>query len=263
MTSTTARHGVGLTLPLGGALAAGTAGLLARHGIALLSEVSPATGVDDLVVIASCGLGAALAAWLAATLLLASLCLLAAATGRRWRAGERLLARHAPALVRRALAVALGAAVGIGGVGAAQASPAPDLGWTPTDELLAVEQTALVAAAPDGPDEPALDGPDEATVDEPDPAGAVRGRAVAPARDTEGTDGPGRGARQEARTVVVAPGDSLWSITAELLRTEDAATIAASWPHLYEANREVVGEDPDLVHPGQELLVPRILEGRK
>jgi hypothetical protein len=54
----------------------------------------------------------------------------------------------------------------------------------------------------------------------------------------------------------VRPGDSLWSITAALLRTPVAARIARSWPRLYAANHDVVGPDPDLIRPGMRLVVP-------
>jgi len=50
--------------------------------------------------------------------------------------------------------------------------------------------------------------------------------------------------------VVVQPGDSLSGIAAEHL--DDAA----AWPQLYEANRAVVGADPDLILPGQVLRLP-------
>ncbi len=58
-----------------------------------------------------------------------------------------------------------------------------------------------------------------------------------------------------ARLEVVA-GDSLWSLTAGLLPTgAPASTVATGWRLLYAANREVIGSDPDLLRPGQTLLV--------
>jgi nucleoid-associated protein YgaU len=32
---------------------------------------------------------------------------------------------------------------------------------------------------------------------------------------------------------------------------------AQQWRRIYEANREVVGGNPDLIHPGQVLKLPR------
>lgn len=58
-------------------------------------------------------------------------------------------------------------------------------------------------------------------------------------------------------TYVVAPGDSLWTITASLLG-EEATTqaIAAQWPRLYQANLDLIGSNPDLINPGTPLRVP-------
>ena len=58
------------------------------------------------------------------------------------------------------------------------------------------------------------------------------------------------------REVVVRPGDSLWSIAEGLLGAgADDAHVAAAWHRLHHANRSRVG-DPDLIRPGQHLVVP-------
>ncbi|MEU3597756.1 transglycosylase family protein [Streptomyces sp. NPDC006798] len=46
----------------------------------------------------------------------------------------------------------------------------------------------------------------------------------------------------------VAGGDSLSSIA-------DAKNVRGGWPALYEQNRATVGSDPDLIHPGQKLVI--------
>jgi hypothetical protein len=59
------------------------------------------------------------------------------------------------------------------------------------------------------------------------------------------------------RSVVVAPGDSLWSISSELLgpgATEQQ--IAKSVGRIYALNRNQIGPDPDLIITGQKLSVP-------
>jgi len=57
--------------------------------------------------------------------------------------------------------------------------------------------------------------------------------------------------------VVVRPGDTLWSIAAQALgRNATAAAIAAAWPSWYAANRQAIGPDPDLIHPGTVLHPP-------
>lgn len=69
-----------------------------------------------------------------------------------------------------------------------------------------------------------------------------------------------RSAAHEHPTVVVAPGDSLWSIAASLLPPGAGdPRVTDAWHHLHRANRSRIGADPDLILPGTRLAVPRIL----
>lgn len=55
----------------------------------------------------------------------------------------------------------------------------------------------------------------------------------------------------------VRPGDTLWGIAArELGGQPPAAQVAARWPRWWQANRFVIGPDPDLILPGQPLRPP-------
>ncbi len=57
--------------------------------------------------------------------------------------------------------------------------------------------------------------------------------------------------------VVVAAGDTLWDLAARSLPAmADDAEIERRWQEIYRANRGVVGADPDLIRPGQRLLLP-------
>lgn len=57
--------------------------------------------------------------------------------------------------------------------------------------------------------------------------------------------------------VVVHRGDSLWSIAAAHLPPDaGAAQIDAAWRDWYRANRDVIGPDPSLILPGQQLRTP-------
>lgn len=52
------------------------------------------------------------------------------------------------------------------------------------------------------------------------------------------------------RTYVVKSGDSLSAIAKKLLGD------ASLWPKIYEANKDVIGDNPNLIHPGQEYTIP-------
>ncbi|KQZ75038.1 LysM peptidoglycan-binding domain-containing protein [Nocardioides sp. Root151] len=66
------------------------------------------------------------------------------------------------------------------------------------------------------------------------------------------------GATSAPGAVRVRAGDSLWSIAeGSLGHDADDASIDARWRQIWQANREVVGADPDLIHPGTRLRLPR------
>lgn len=59
----------------------------------------------------------------------------------------------------------------------------------------------------------------------------------------------------------VEPGDSLWAIACRTIRQRTgkdpaAGAINAYWRAIYETNRDVIGSDPDLIFPGQSLVLP-------
>lgn len=109
------------------------------------------------------------------------------------------------------------------------------------------------------------------SADEPDLAGlSVPDRAsTAPAHREADGPGGGTGDRPRARPGftgarhglpgqhVVQRGDSLWSIAERALGPDaDVAALVDHWHRTYAANRAVVGDDPDLIHPGQQLVLP-------
>lgn len=57
------------------------------------------------------------------------------------------------------------------------------------------------------------------------------------------------GPEAATRTYVVESGDSLSKIAKELLGD------AERWPEIYEANKDKI-DDPNEIHPGQELEIP-------
>lgn len=56
----------------------------------------------------------------------------------------------------------------------------------------------------------------------------------------------------------IRSGESLWGIAAAHLPagTRGEAAIACHWPRIYDANRDALGSDPDLIHPGVTLSLP-------
>jgi LysM domain len=57
--------------------------------------------------------------------------------------------------------------------------------------------------------------------------------------------------------VTVRAGDSLWSLSAARLGPfASDVDIALDWPRLYQANRDVIGANPNLLRPGQILKIP-------
>lgn len=107
-------------------------------------------------------------------------------------------------------------------------------------------------------DSPQIAAPETAL---PRSAGAARPEAWTPQAD-QSPGGPlTRPATRDSvappRVVEVRPGDSLWSVAARYLGPgASAGDIAEAWPDWFEANRSVIGDNPDVIRPGQLLVVP-------
>ena len=211
---------------------------------ALASPGSSASPTDPVVALAAL-VAWGLTGWLA--LVLAST-VAARLPGGAGRAAGAVARRVAPAALRRALEVALGLAVtatalGAGTAAATTTPPAP----------------AAAAASP------SLDWPGAAAPDLDWPTAASPGPTSPPVPPPSAT--PVRAAPMPAEApgdVVVQPGDSLWRLAERDVerRTGTApstAQTAAAWPSWWAANREAVGDDPDLVHPGTRLTPPQDL----
>lgn len=63
--------------------------------------------------------------------------------------------------------------------------------------------------------------------------------------------------RPDRGSVVVRPGDTLWELALDALPDgASTAEVDRRWREIYRANRDAVGVDPDLIRPGQRLLLP-------
>uniref|UniRef100_UPI0035D79A0A LysM peptidoglycan-binding domain-containing protein n=1 Tax=Nocardioides alcanivorans TaxID=2897352 RepID=UPI0035D79A0A len=66
--------------------------------------------------------------------------------------------------------------------------------------------------------------------------------------------GPGRAGTSPAGTsVLVIPGDTLWSIAREHSPGATDAQLDRTWREIWRHNRDVIGDDPDVIRPGQRL----------
>lgn len=188
-----------------------------------------ATTLPDLVT-GGCALTLA-ACWLWAVVAAGAVALDAVRTahGRTSCASARV---RSPRLVHVVVLTVLGLGYGAAPV---LADPAGDA-VPPPDRLAAIERLLPIGTGLPLPD-----------------------RRLGPAGDHAPADSPARQAVHR-----VGPGDSLWSIARGLLGpTAGAAEVDAAWRRLAATNRDVVGDDPDLIRPGQTLRVPLDLSTRK
>ncbi|MGY4643072.1 LysM peptidoglycan-binding domain-containing protein [Cellulomonas sp. URHB0016] len=153
-------------LVVGFGACAALAMVLVTHASGLLSPAAGPRRVDTLVEIGVTVTGLAVVAWLGCSALLALGCVAVRAAGVTWRSGERVLLRYAPAVVRRALVLAIGTGLGLGMVTSATAAE-------PAAEPAGVTVTST--ALPVGPDQDlgwAVTGSDGSEVTDAGPAGS-------------------------------------------------------------------------------------------
>lgn len=214
-----------------GALLVAAVGVLTRVGwwavspplhaveTSLTTGRSPAGGwtLDRLIV---AGAAAALVAVIAILAVLITLNVVGAAMARRSAAIDALAVRVSPAWLRRCVLGMCGFALTAPGFTAA--AGAHDVGADDDPHpVSAVHLTGL--ALPDLPSAPLPDLPSAPVV----------------------------------HVVTVRPGDTLWSIARSGLRADATdSAVAAEVTALSAANRKVIGDDPDLIFPGQQLIAP-------
>ncbi len=276
-------------------LAAACTALSAGLGGALLTIAPhiPPERVDDVVTLGVVALGLLVLAWYTLTGLVSCLVLLArVVAGGDWRAGEAWLRSTGAPVLRRLAMAGVAGSVSIGAVAPAWATTTPAA--EPT--AVAAEAAPSAPAEEDPAQDPAPEPPtaghlpldlgwpvSEPTTD-PAPPPSAAGTGIAPAPPAgapptvpaaeEQADEPAaepiagpadeQAEPQPGTGHVVRRGESLWSIAAGALRASGLPAgehdIAAAWPRLYEANADLVGPDPDLILPGQELHIPSFEE---
>jgi hypothetical protein len=226
----------GRAVRLGTVTLADAAALLTlRPHLRLLSDLrAPHAWVARVGIDGAVAEFAAAALWLAACWLAVGLLAAAigAAPGSCGRVGARIAATLLPRAVYRVVAGAAGLGIALTPVAAgAIAQPhAPSATVSPA-------WPTSTAPTPLWPSLPHV-------------------RAAAPDPHTHPRPRSAQASPASARQVVVAPGDSLWSIAASHLDHPSAARVAAAWPRWYAANRAVIGTDPNSIIAGQVLDVP-------
>lgn len=249
------------------------AALIAGAWSGLRSEALAAGGTGALSRAAGCvalGALAPLVAWTGAALAVAVFSALRALLREPGRpivtkpVAPRSAAALAPAVLRRAV----GALMGVVTV-AAVVSAAPAYA-DPARAAIASAQPVQPGLSPDRPAAPVrTDALDPAPID----AQRSGWRASAPGRRQSGSDvaaaalatgGATRlsAAQAEDDAVTVRRGDTLWSIAARHLHATGAphraTDVAREWPRWWQANVAVVGADPDVLLPGQQLQPPPV-----
>ncbi|REF37546.1 LysM peptidoglycan-binding domain-containing protein [Thermasporomyces composti] len=223
-------------------------------------------------------------AWLAFGTILMALSVLPGALGRA--CGE-LAERVTPAAYRRIARIALGISVAAGPMFGALPANAATVDQ-PTQAAAAAAQMlpsldrpgTIDSRLPSGVTLPSLDRPSGSDVVTSDVVASdivarlpmpdrpvadqapVTGQADLPNPERPQTSdpvtrAPVRDLGDVQQQVVVKRGDTLWDIAARHLGPGASnAEIHREWQRWYEANRQVIGDDPNLILPGQILTPP-------
>lgn len=223
-------------------------GLDAWSAVTRTEVARPADALLALVA----AVGALLAAWLGTGVVVSALARLPGAVGQAFGLVE---SRVAPAALRRVVGVLVGAAVVAGaGGGTAMAQDRPAA--APSSSVTVGAPEAVNAPDPafapswpvQDPGHPAAVAPDPTFAPTTGHAPADLGALRRPTRPETSTD------RHE---VVVKRGDTLWDIAeAHVHPGATTAEIAHACHRWYEVNKHVIGDDPDLILVGQQLIAP-------
>lgn len=154
--------------------------------------------------------------------------------------------------LRRAVGVALAASVPLLLV----LLLVPGQETSPDTAAAAAGSTSTVSASTAGESPSATATPAQPSSQPSPPATAPPAPSPQPPSPPPPSPAPEEPAPRECQ-VVVAAGDTLWDIAAQRLGAGATdAEIDAAWRADYAANAVVVGPDPDLILPGQVLVVP-------
>jgi hypothetical protein len=247
------------------------AGELSRLATSPLTTVN-AVGGERIAVVVAASVAWVLLGWITTAGLLVGA---AAAPGLAGRAAAMLSRFAVPAAARGLLCTMLGVGALTLVVSPAVAAPRLVPGGDPPRVAQSEGGSGDLnldwpVAGSSGAPRPRLTGPtpskptpSKPTPSKPTPGGPEMGPQVpnpsSPPGKPSTTDRADEPERHAPRNppVIVRPGDSLWSIASRRLGPGAAdVLVAQEWPRWWAANREVIGDDPDLINPGQRLTPP-------
>jgi len=156
-----------------------------------------------------------------------------------------------PALMQRLVLAALSVQL-MSGPAAHAGVMLPGPEWTPTPDRVASAASAEPLSVKERSENPATPPSDIDPGWQPAAPVASPGLLAAPAvRAAE------EAKTEEAGAVAVLAGDTLWDIAAQAMGPGASdVEIAMRWPRWYEANRAIIGQNPDVLLPGQILQPP-------
>ncbi|WP_458781607.1 LysM peptidoglycan-binding domain-containing protein [Arthrobacter sp. D3-16] len=204
---------------------------------------------EHLLGAAAAAGGAALVGWWLVAFVFAGATVFLERNGRtRAAAATRNLS---PALMRRLVLAALSVQL-LSGPAAHAGAILPGPEWTPAQSRVAsAPASAGPLAVEERPENPATQPLD---IDPGwQPAAPVAGPGLLAAPAVRAVEQAGI----ETEAVAVLAGDTLWDIAAQAMGPGASdVEIAMEWPRWYEANRAVIGQNPDVLLPGQILQPP-------
>ncbi|GAA1129600.1 hypothetical protein [Arthrobacter flavus] len=221
-------------------------------GQVILSNAGPLTGyqrIEGLLGLAAASAGMLVVGWWAVALALALVSELLLGAG--YRKAAHVAGLFTPGFMRRIAAAMVGLHL-LGGVPAALGGEPP--GHYSTAPMASAQgDSVLSSEAGPGRDEASPVRPQWKPVPAPvDGLPLLRGQTRTPA-----PAGQAAGQPADPPVVAVRHGDSLWTIaSAHLGPFATAVEIADAWPRWHDENREVIGDNPHLLIPGQLLRVP-------
>jgi resuscitation-promoting factor RpfA len=225
-------------------------------GLAAQARSPGPASFDALLGLLAAGCAAACSGWLAVG---AVLTVVGSLPGAFARIVDDIAQVIAPRVWRRAIQLALGAALVAGPFSGASAwadasMPASMVAAAKLDPRAGLP--GIERPAPDPAALPPIDRPTDSSKTTWVPTAPPKPAPVTPPASPLLTGNPRPTATIE-EAIVVRRGDSLWHIAARHLGSSvSAAEIATEWPRWWNANRDVIGDNPDLILPGQVLRPP-------